>query len=722
MNAWSADAVARRLASGEARDVEADCSRRCREDPDDAEAWFLLGASRHRLGDIEAALAAFASATRLAPADIRARTAAGAILADAGRVPEALAQFEAALVIRPGDPRLLTNTAIALESLGRHAEALTHYDRALDAFPGAGDALMNRTVLNLRLGRLEESCADAERLVELFPDLADGWFNLAEASLALGRYPRALQACERAVALDAAFVKAWIDRGIALAALGRLDEAGTALARARSLDAGAVAAFRNPVASILPADGEALDPRRIFLHVGWERLRRCDWRERDTFLARMESLLVEDAGSGRALRDRALMFPAMVLPLPVAARAALSASVAAEVTARAQAMSAPFDRWSAAGERLRIGYLSPNFRAHPSAWLTRPLWTRHDRARFEIHAYSLYPHDSAERREVEAGADRFHDVAALDDRAVAAQIHADGVQILVELGVYCEYARPEVLALRPAPLRVSFLDFPASLGPGLVDYRITDAIATPAAHRHHFVEALARLPIPHFLCDPSAAIDARRPSRLEVGLPAAGFIYCALNNAYKIEPRVFSIWMRLLRAIPDAVLWLLDGPPGTRANLRAEAARRDVDPERLVFAPRVPHARHLARLPLADLFVDTLDCNAHASAADALIAGLPVLTCPGDSMAARVAASIVQGAGLGELVVDGLADYERIALELAGDRDRLAALRAHLGHREAPLFATTARVRAYERALERMWERHAAGLAPASFDLDPDDS
>jgi predicted O-linked N-acetylglucosamine transferase (SPINDLY family) len=708
-----ASAAPRLLAAGRPAEAEAVLARHCREHPDDAPAWFLLGVARHRLRRTDAALDAFHRAAELDPLDVRPRSAAGVLLADAGWIEQGLAWFRAALALRPADPRLLTNAALALESLGRLTEALECYDRAIAIFPGMGDARLGRVALLLRMARVPEAMAEADALVAAFPDEPAAWFNRAEAALAANRPAQARADCERALALDPKYVKAWIDHGIALAVLGQLGDAEDSLQRARDIDARAVAAFRNRLQLRRPAEGAPLDPRRIHLDAIWRAIERCDWHERGRRQRRFVGMLDAAAGGPQALRDRWLTFALLAIPAPTATRRRLAADVAAGVIARG-GPPLPVASGRRHDARLRIGYLSPNFREHPSAYLAGPLFALHDRARCVVHGYSLRRDAGPLRRRIEAGFDTFRELSHLPDRAVAECIQADEIDILVDLAGYNDDARPEILALAPAPVRVSLLGFPGSLGPGLVDYRIADAVATAHGAADEFVEALAHLPHTHVPCD--GARPGAAPARGDAGLPEAAFVFACLSNPWRIDPQVFASWMRLLAALPGAVLWLLEAP-GVRDNLRAQARRAGVDGERLVFAPRVPRAEHLARLQLADLFLDTPACAAHATACDALLAGVPVLTRPGATFASRLGASIVTAAGTGELVVTSAAAYERVALQLAGDPQRRAALRARLQAREAPLFDLAARVRDLEAAYATMWARHVAGQRPASFDV-----
>ncbi len=717
--AWSATEAVRCLSGHRPADTERMASARLAAVPDDAEAWFLLGAARHRLGDRAGALAAFETSIRLAPGDLRPRTARGALQAEAGRHAEALATFEEALALQPADPRLLVNAAVALEHLDRPDEALACYDRALAAFPGMGDALLNRTALLLRLQRPEAAHADAERLVRLFPGVPEAWFNRAEAALALGRPEAALADCERALEANPAYVRAWIDKGIALAVLGRLDEADAAFARARALDAGAAERLSRPPGPSLRDDGDILDARRFWLHALWRRQLTCDWRDHERAIARAGALIDATAGSPRALRDRAIAFSLMAWPVAATTRRALLADIAAEVRRNAAAEAPRYAAGPPPGRRLRIGYLSPGIRDHPSVHITLPLYGAHDRERFDVHVYSLVRHGGPEPAAVAARCEHYIDVSGRTDAEIASRVHADGIDILVDLAGYTEDARPEILAMRPAPVRVGMFGQPGSLGPGIVDYRVTDATTTPPAYADEFCEALLRLPETFWICDPDPPAGPR-PARRDAGLPDTGFVFCSLNNAYKFEPRSFGLWMGLLRDVPGAVLWLLDGPPGSRERLQTAVSAHGIERSRLVFAPRVDRPAHFARLPLADLFLDTFTYNAHTTGCDTLVAGVPMLTCPGTAMASRIGASLVRAAGLPELVAADEQAYVDLALALARDRDRLLALRARLARRDAPLFDTVARVRALERGLAQAVARHRAGLPPVDIDVAPE--
>lgn len=367
--------------------------------------------------------------------------------------------------------------------------------------------------------------------------------------------------------------------------------------------------------------------------------------------------------------------------------------------------------------KLRIGYLSSDFHQHATALLMVEMLEAHDRARFELHAYSYGADDGrGMRQRVQASFDHFHDIGALDELAAARAIHADGIHILVDLKGYTAGTRTALLTYRPAPLQVSFLGYPGTLGGTFCDYLVSDRFITPASAAAGYSEALACMPHsyqPHGRLGEIGPV----PTREAVGLPSEGLVLCCFNQAYKFTPEVFGIWCTLLDQTPGSVLWLLRNEQA-EGNLRREAMVRGIAPHRLVFAPDLPQAEHLGRLQLADLVLDTLPCNAHTTASDALWAGVPLLTCAGDTFASRVAGSLLHAVGLPELVTHSLTNYAALALALAHDPARLQALRDRLTRQRltAPLFDVVGYTRSLETLYSTMWARHLAGLPPHAIE------
>ncbi|TAN54930.1 MAG: hypothetical protein EPN20_20950, partial [Magnetospirillum sp.] len=342
----------------------------------------------------------------------------------------------------------------------------------------------------------------------------------------------------------------------------------------------------------------------------------------------------------------------------------------------------------------------------------------HDRDRFRITAYSCGEDDgSAMRRRLEGAFDRFVDLCPVDDAEAVRRIHGDEVDILVDLTGYTTGTRTAILAARPAPVQVNYLGFPGTMGADFIDYIIVDSIVAPPDQQPNFAERLVRLPHSYQANDTRRPIAAQRPSRSECGLPERGFVFCCFNNTFKITPILFDVWMRLLAMVPGSVLWLFQANDKVGDRLKAEAARRGVDPARLIFAARRDLPDHLARHDCADLFLDTLPYNAHTTASDALWAGLPVLTCRGGTFAGRVAASLLSAVGLPELITESREEYESLALALARDPARLAALRQKLrqNRHAAPLFDSAGFTRDLEAAYSRMWDTWCAGRCPEAF-------
>jgi len=442
----------------------------------------------------------------------------------------------------------------------------------------------------------------------------------------------------------------------------------------------------------------------------------CDWDRVEASLARLERLAHSEPAE--LWTRRVHPWVALALPMSAAMRHEISRQHALRIAARAAAMPALRRKPRERGPRLRIGYVSADLRSHPVAQLAAGLFERHDRARFEITAYSLSGDDGSEhRKRLRAAFEHFVDAEDMPPAALAQRIADDGIDIAIDLTGYTGRAPTEVFALRPAPLQVGYLGFPGPMQAHFIDYLIADAVVAPASELDTITEAVVHMPGSYQANDDRQPTAQATPTRAQAGLPDAGFVFCCFNQNYKIERSVFGAWMRMLAAVPGSVLWLFQSNTEAEPNLRAAAAAQGIDPARLVFARWARRPEHLARQRLADLFLDTHTCNAHTTGSDALWAGVPLLTWPSDAFAGRVAASLLTAIGLPELIAPSLADYERLAIELARDGARLGALRARLAANRLtqPLFRTEEFTRCLERAYERMWARHEAGEPPRHF-------
>jgi predicted O-linked N-acetylglucosamine transferase (SPINDLY family) len=376
----------------------------------------------------------------------------------------------------------------------------------------------------------------------------------------------------------------------------------------------------------------------------------------------------------------------------------------------------------AAPRKIRLGYMSSDLRDHATGYLMAELFELHDRSKFELLGYALdRPRPSPMADRIEKAFDRFTRIGDAAEWEFAGTIRDDGVDILVDLNGHTKGHALRTLAYRPAPIQVCYLGFPGTMGTDFHDYAIVDPIVVPAAEQVSFTERLVHLPHCYQVNDRRRAISGRTPARAELGLPDDAFVFCCFNNPRKITPAFFAAWTRLLQALPRGVLWLLGGDDAVEENLRREAAAHGVDPHRVVFAPRLPLADHLARNRCADLFLDTLPYNAHTTMSDALWAGLPAITCAGDAFPGRVGASLLQAVGLPQLVTRSLAEYEALASALATDPDRLAAIRRTLAAtlHSAPLFDTPRFTAHLEAAYERMWALYMADQSPQPIAIAP---
>jgi len=569
----------------------------------------------------------------------------GNVLAQMGRRGEALAQYDQALSQKADLFEALFNRGNLFLEAGRTAEALADYDKAAAIRPDMSGIWNNRGTALRRLHKLEDALASYRRATALAPGNVNALTNLAIGLFDLRKLDQALAASEAALAVQAGFAEALYVRGNILRDLGRVAEAQASYEQALQ---GA------------PQHGLALNG------LAQTSAMLCDWDK----TAALASRLKADVQANRALIQPFVLMGYTQDP------ALLRRCAENYVHHVAPAQPPLSDRRSYGHDRIRLAYLSADFHQHPTAQLMVELFERHDRSRFDVTAFAFGPDDgSVLRRRLAKAFDHFEDVRALGDLEIAKLVRAREIDIAVDLNGHTHEARPAIFSHRPAPVQVNYLVYPGTTGANYMDYVLADPLVLPLDQQPNFSEKIVHLP------DCYQANDATRgllpaPSRAQAGLPENGFVFCCFNNSWKIAAPVFDIWMRLLQQVPDSLLWLLDSP--ATGNLRGQAQARGVDPNRLVFAPKLPSDQHLARHALADLFVDTLPYNAHTTCSDALWAGLPVVTCYGKAFQSRVAASLLTAIDLPELVTARPEEYEALALDLARDPALLQATREKL--------------------------------------------
>lgn len=649
-----------------------------------------------------------------------------------GKQLRAEKEYKRYLAAYPADPEALMAYGVLRAQQGQHAGALALLSRAAEIDPGSPAIHYNRGRALLELGRFEEAVASLSRSLELAPGRAETHNNLASALKAAGRAEDATGHYREAVRLDPRHVEAHVNLAVLL--LER-DEAGSAAdvltvaARLAPKDGEVHYLLGQALFSAgLPDEARASFERTLAIEPGhagaqsrlvYARRQACDW----SGIAAAERELVRLVGvrGDAGHRSRAAPFVAVAVTGDPAVLHACARSNARRAAERVEPMAVrPADRRGR--ERIRIAYVAGDYRAHATSFLVAGLIEGHDRSRFEVIGVSFGPDDgSAMRSRMIAAFDRFIEVGHLSARETARLMRETEVDIAVDLVGYNQLHRIELFAWRPAPVQVNFLGFPGTTGAPFMDYIIADATVIPPGQEAHFSEKVVRLPSCYQANDRKRAIAATATTRADWGLPADAVVLCCFNNTYKLTPEVFSIWMRVLGAVPGSVLWLLDDNATATANLRREAAARGIEPARIVLAPRIAMAEHLARHAHADLFLDTLPYAAHTTASDALWAGVPVLTRLGDSFAGRVGASLLRAVGLPELIATTPGDYERLAIELARAPARLAALKSQLIERRltCPLFDTDGYRRQIEAAYARMWSTWRSGGLPRGFDVPP---
>ena len=691
--------------------------------PDPAADTLRRAVDRHREGDLDTARASYLRVLESQPQQVDALNLLGVIEHQRGNPAAAIAWLARALAIDDSRPDVHANLGAALRALGRSREALSSLNRALQLAPTHVVALNNRAAVQLDMRCPHAALADVERSLAIDARQPAALFNRASALHELGRDAAALAACDEALATLPASEELHNLRG---KLLRRLGHAGTALAsfeaglRLQPAHAGLLVNRGHALAD-LGRHAEAADSYQRALELApdmpWlpghclhARLKICDWHGVDELVRRIR----DGIATGQPVCEP---FVALLTPLDAAQQRRC-----AEIHARTRwpdAIAAPFaDDASGAPRRLRIGYFSADFHEHPTARLLAGVIEEHDRGRVETFAFSFGPsHEDAMRHRLQGAFDHFIDVSGLDDAAVVALARAHAIDIAVDLAGSTQASRGGIFARRAAPLQAGWLGFPGSSGAPFMDYLVADATVVPDADANAFSEAIARLPHAYQPNDRRRAIAPGCPPRTALGLPEDGFVFCCFNNLSKITPEVFELWMGLLRQVPGSVLWLLEGQDVAARHLRTAARLRGVDGRRLVFAPRLPPAEHLARHRAADLFLDTWPYNAHTTASDALWAGLPLLTRRGETFAGRVAASLLHASGLPELVTPSAEDYVRTALQLAREPARLAALRRRLVEHggRSPLFDTPRFARDLESLYLQMWNRRRNGLAPAAL-------
>lgn len=618
--------------------------------PDAFVLWNVMGIAYAKSGQFDAAVRAFTRACALNPALPDAHYNLGNALQAAGQIDAAIASYHQALARNPAMVMVYNNLGNALKALGRLDEAASAYQHALGLRPDFAEAHNNLGIVLNDLGKLDQAVAAYHRALTLNPAVSGVYYNLGSTLRALGQRDQAIAAFRQALALQPDYAE---------------------------------------------AEAQLLHQLQ---HI-------CDWRGFDDL----------PKACARLAAHRDMVAPFTFLAMVDDAKIQLQLSGKYATTKFTEAPQPVPPAPSTRPARLRIGYFSADFFDHATLFLMAGLLRMHDRSRFEVFAYSYGRAPAGAWGDRARGdVDRFIDVTDQPARSIADLARSHQLDIAIDLKGYTDQGRTDLFQHRLAPVQIAYLGYPGTLATGFIDYLVADPVVIPDDQRAFYTERLIYLPHSYQPNDNTREIAATTTTRADFGLPDAGFVFCCFNGSYKISPREFDIWMDLLGSVDGSVLWLLKSNPWCEDNLRNAAAARGIAPDRLIFAPPVDHAQHLARHRHADVFLDTFNCNAHTTASDALWAGLPVITKAGRQFAARVAASLLMAVGLPELIAHTEADYAALALTLATDPDRLAAIKARLAanRQTHPLFDTARYTRLFEAGLDHAYEIHLAGECP----------
>ncbi len=712
---------------GDLDDAQAACERALALKPDFHPAYSNLGNIMKAFGKLQDAAECYQRAIEISPNFADGYANLGSVLLLQGKTEEALDSCLRAVEIAPSSVDALIGFSHALRAAGEFDDAIAICRRAIELRPDYGPPYSDLGCVLQEAGRYDEAIRAHRKALELAPNYAQAHNNLGIAFKDLGRYREALESYNAALSLKPDYTDAYSNMGVVLGLLGQNKDAVGAYRRALELDPRLLVAYINLAAALSEQDllsdaiatyakALTIDPDNPAALVDHYHLRReaCDW---DGLAAAEQRILSSTYRRGK----RVPSFPILNIPCD-AEDHLLSAREWSKGLSRP--IATPFTyrppRSAAAQNRLRIGYVSADFYSHATTNLMAELVERHDRRRFEVFGYCFSPNDaSAMRRRITAAFDQFVPISQMPHAEAAERINRDGVDILIDLKGYTTHARTEIFACRPAPIQVNYLGYPGTMGADFIDYIVADEFTAPMDQQPFFDENIVHLPGCYQPNDTKRSVAADCPSRRDCGLPERGFVFCSFNSSYKITPEMFGLWMRLLNDVSGSVLWLLESNSLMRENLRRKAVSLGVDPARLVFAPKMELSVHLARHRHADLFLDSLPVNAHTTASDALWAGLPMLTCAGETFVSRVCGSLLKAVGLTELITYSLDQYERTALGLARNPDTLAQIRAQLARTRmnAPLFDIETYTKGLEAAYEHMSELREKGKEPRAFSV-----
>jgi predicted O-linked N-acetylglucosamine transferase (SPINDLY family) len=689
--------------------------------PDYADAYYNMGIALQEQGKLEEAIDAYNKASAIKPNYVKAYNNMGVTLQEQGKLEEAIEAYNKALALQPDYAEAYNNMGNAFKDQGKPEEAIEACNKAIALQPDYAEAYNNMGNAFKDQGKLEEAIESYKKAIALQPDYAEAYNNMGNAFKDQGKLEEAIESYNKASAIKPDYANAYNNMGVTLQEQNKLEEAIEAYNKALVIKPDYVKAYKNMAtalqeqnkleeaieacnkALVIKPDYEAA--RTLKLH---QQAHICNWES----IAEDVHLIPE---LGTSEND---VPPFALLPLEDAPERHLARSKVYAKVNYPQKPLPPKVRPSQIPKRLRIGYFSADFHSHATMYLMLQIFAAHDRTRFKVYAYSYGPDRHDEMRiALIANVDQFNDVREMNDMEIFELARSDNLDIAIDLKGYTKDMRLSPFANGLAPVQISYLGYPGTLGTDFIDYIIADPILIPEGKRQYYSEQIIYLPNTYQPTDNTRAISGKVITRENMGLPSDGFVFCCFNNNYKISPKEFDIWMCLLNKVEGSVLWLLKSNKWAECYLKKEAKARGISGDRLIFAEKLVNSEHLARHSLADLFLDTFNVNAHTTATDALWAGLPVVTKVGLGFAARVAGSLLNAVGLPELITETEKDYEALILELATNPKKLSEVKEKLANNRLtqPLFNTELYTKHLENGYQQAYQNYFDGNLPQTI-------
>ena len=704
---------------GQLEDAELIYQKLIEVDPKNADAFHLLGVIAYQMCRHENAVELIGSAIAINPSISIFHSNLGNVLQELKRFDAAVASFEKAIKLQPNYVEAFFNLGNVLMELKQFDAAVASFNKALAIKPNYAEAYSNRGIAMCQLQQFNFAVASFDKAIAIKPDYAEAYSNRGNAMCQLMQFDAAVASNDQAIKLKPELAEAHSNRGNALRELKYFDASIASYDKAIELKPDYVDAYFNRgvtfqefnqiVAAIKSYDkAMALQPEYEYLFGIRQHARMliCDWQD-------FESNILELSRKIQINEKASVCFAALALPISLENQYQLAQLWSTNRHPYNPSLG-PILK-SVQQSKIRIGYFSADFHNHATAYLMAELFELHNKGEFELIAFSFGPDAKDEMRSrLIHTFDQFIDVRGMSDEAIAYKSRLLGIDIAVDLKGLTKDARLGIFSYKAAPIQVSYLGYPGTLGASYIDYLIADQTLIATDSQQYYTEKIVYLPNSYQVNDRRKVISPKILTKHEHGLPQDLFVFCCFNNNFKITPPVFDGWVKILKAVEKSVLWLLEDNPEAVKNLRKEATRRGLNPDRLIFAKRINLPEHLGRQRLADLFLDTMPYNAHTTASDALWVGLPVLTLMGKSFASRVAASLLNAIGLPELITTKQSDYEALAIEMATNPLKLTAIKNKLNRNRVatPLFDTPRFTKNIEAAYKMMYERYQSDKSP----------